>query len=197
MIPEHLKNKIINTTIDISQYINDEYFSINNNVAYLVKVGKVRMIKADVTLKKEINTDIYMFNFPANFLDIMNTYFFGSLIDRSGKSYSVAFYNQLENNNFSILVQPPYGNPISLNSRLIGEWVGFCKAEDTDVNEEENNFMSKEEVQALISQALDKTVTYETFEASQNKQDKLIQKMKNALINESTHRVKSRLTIPS
>ena len=52
MIPENLKNKIVNTTIDISQYINDEYFSINNNVAYLVKIGKVRMIKLDVTLKK-------------------------------------------------------------------------------------------------------------------------------------------------
>ena len=38
MVPEHLKNKIVNTTIDISQYINDEYFSINNNMAYLVKV---------------------------------------------------------------------------------------------------------------------------------------------------------------
>ena len=56
MIPENLKNKIVNTTIDISQYINDEYFSINNNVAYLVKIGKLRMIKLDVTLKKEINT---------------------------------------------------------------------------------------------------------------------------------------------
>lgn len=52
MIPEHLKNKIINATVDISQYINNEYFSINNNVAYLVKVGKIRIIKVDVTLKK-------------------------------------------------------------------------------------------------------------------------------------------------
>lgn len=83
MIPEH-KNKIINTTVDISEYINDEYFSINNNVAYLVKVGKIRMIKADVTLKKEINTDVYLFNFPEEFLnELVNTYFFGNLIDRN------------------------------------------------------------------------------------------------------------------
>ena len=87
MIPEHLKNKIINATVDISQYINNEYFSINNNVAYLVKVGKIRIIKVDVTLKKEINTDIYLFNFPANFLsELINTYFFGNLMDRSRKS---------------------------------------------------------------------------------------------------------------
>ena len=86
MVPEHLKNKIVNTTIDISQYINDEYFSINNNMAYLVKVGKIRMIKVDVTLKKEINTDIYLFNFPQNFLnELLNTYFFGNLINISRK----------------------------------------------------------------------------------------------------------------
>lgn len=92
MIPEHLKNKIVNTTVDISQYINDEYFSINNNTAYLVKVGKIRMIKVDVTLKKEINTDIYLFNFPANFLsELVNTYFFGNLINRSRKAIRRSF----------------------------------------------------------------------------------------------------------
>lgn len=186
MIPENLKNKIINTTIDISQYINDEYFSINNNVAYLVKVGKIRMIKVDVTLKKEINTDIYLFNFPTNFLDIINTYFFGNLIDRSGKSYDVAFYNQLESNNFSILIQPQYDNPITVESRIIGEWVGFCKSADTDINAEDDKYLNKEEVQALISEALDGAILKETFEKSQAEQDKKIQKLQNALIDEST-----------
>lgn len=82
MIPNSA-NKIVNTTVDITQYINTEYFSVNNNVAYLIKIGKLRMIKVDVTLKKEIKTDIYLFNFPTNFLKgMINTYFFGNLIDR-------------------------------------------------------------------------------------------------------------------
>ena len=82
MIPNSA-NKIVNTTVDITQYINTEYFSVNNNVAYLIKIGKLRMIKVDVTLKKEIKTDVYLFNFPTNFLkDMINTYFFGNLIDR-------------------------------------------------------------------------------------------------------------------
>lgn len=191
MIPENLKNKIVNTTIDISQYINDEYFSINNNVAYLVKIGKLRMIKLDVTLKKEINTDIYIFNFPANFLDIINKYFFGTLINRSGKSYDVAFYNQLESNNFSILIQPQYSNPISVDSRLIGEWFGLCKSEDTDINAEDNKYLNKEEVQALISKALDGAVLDETFKESQAEQDKRIQKLQNNMINESTEEATS------
>lgn len=191
MIPENLKNKIVNTTIDISQYINDEYFSINNNLAYLVKVGKIRMIKVDVTLKKEINTDIYLFNFPTNFLDIINTYFFGNLIDRSGKSYDVAFYNQLESNNFSILIQPQYENPITVESRIIGEWVGFCKSADTDINAEDDKYLNKEEVQALISEALDGAILKETFEKSQSKQDKLIQKLQANAIQESTEEATS------
>lgn len=86
MIPNSA-NKIINTTMDITQYINTEYFDINNGVAYLIKIGKLRMIKVDVTLKKEITKDTYIFNFPANFLKgMINTYFFGNLINRKRKA---------------------------------------------------------------------------------------------------------------
>ena len=118
--------------------------------------------------------------------DIINKYFFGTLINRSGKSYDVAFYNQLESNNFSILIQPQYSNPISVDSRLIGEWFGLCKSEDTDINAEDNKYLNKEEVQALISKALDGAVLDETFKESQAEQDKRIQKLQNNMINEST-----------
>lgn len=86
MIPNSA-NKIVNTTVDITQYINTEYFNVNNNVAYLIKVGKLRIIKVDVTLKKEITKDTYIFNFPNKFLEgLINTYFFGNVINRTRKA---------------------------------------------------------------------------------------------------------------
>ena len=186
MIPNSA-NKMVNTTIDITQYINTEYFSVNNGVAYLIKVGKLRMIKVDVTLKKQINTDVYLFNFPANFLEgMINTYFFGNLINRNGKPYEVAFYNQLASNNFSILVQVATGNTIENNSRLIGEWAGFCSADINDTSEEENKFITHNQFNILISEALKGYTKNTTLEESQAKQDELIQKLKKALINETT-----------
>lgn len=142
MIPNSA-NKIVNTTVDITQYINTEYFNVNNGVAYLIKIGKLRMIKVDVTLKKAITKDTYVFNFPSNFLKgMINTYFFGNVINRNGKAYEVAFYNQLASNNFSILLQVTAGNTIENNSRLIGEWTGFCSADINDISEEENKFIT-------------------------------------------------------
>ena len=202
MIPNSA-NKIVNTTIDISQYINTEYFSINNNVAYLVKVGKLRMIKVDATLKKEIVKDTYIFNFPANFLKgMINTYFFGNLINRSGKPYEIAFYNQLESNNFSILVQVTSGSTLAKDSRLIGEWTGFCSADINDTSEEENKYITQNQFNVLMSETLKDYITNTILEESQNKQNeliqnkdtqqnKLIQKLLSNMINESTQEATS------
>ncbi len=190
MIPNSAK--IVNTTVDITQYINTEYFSINNNVAYLVKIGKLRMIKVDVTLKKAITKDTYVFNFPSNFLKgMINTYFFGNVINRNGKAYEVAFYNQLASNNFSILLQVTAGNTIENNSRLIGEWTGFCSADINDISEEENQFITYNQFNTLISETLKDYTKNMVLEESQTKQDKLIQKLQNNMIQESTEEATS------
>lgn len=186
MIPNSA-NKIVNTTVDITQYINTEYFNVNNGVAYLIKIGKLRMIKVDVTLKKAITKDTYIFNFPSNFLKgMINTYFFGNVINRNGKAYEVAFYNQLASNNFSILLQVTAGNTIEHNSRLIGEWTGFCSADINDISEEENKFITYNQFNTLISETLKDYIKKITLEESQAQQDKLIQKLQNNTIQEST-----------
>lgn len=191
MIPNSA-NKIVNTTVDITQYINTEYFNVNNGVAYLIKIGKLRMIKVDVTLKKAITKDTYVFNFPSNFLKgMINTYFFGNVINRNGKAYEVAFYNQLASNNFSILLQVTAGNTIENNSRLIGEWTGFCSADINDISEEENKFITQNQVDALINKALKEYTKSEIFEESQSKQDELIQKLQSNTIQESTEEATS------
>lgn len=190
MIPNSAK--IVNTTVDITQYINTEYFSINNNVAYLVKIGKLRMIKVDVTLKKAITKDTYVFNFPSNFLKgMINTYFFGNVINRNGKAYEVAFYNQLASNNFSILLQVTAGNTIENNSRLIGEWTGFCSADINDISEEKNQFITYNQFNTLISETLKDYTKNVVLEESQAEQDKRIQKLQNNMINESTEEATS------
>lgn len=190
MIPNSAK--IVNTTVDITQYINTEYFSINNNVAYLVKIGKLRMIKVDVTLKKAITKDTYVFNFPSNFLKgMINTYFFGNVINRNGKAYEVAFYNQLASNNFSILLQVTAGNTIENNSRLIGEWTGFCSADINDISEEKNQFITYNQFNTLISETLKDYTKNVVLEESQAEQDKRIQKLQNNMIQESTEEATS------
>lgn len=191
MIPNSA-NKIVNTTVDITQYINTEYFSVNNGVAYLIKIGKLRMIKVDITLKKAITKDTYVFNFPSNFLKgMINTYFFGNIINRNGKAYEVAFYNQLSSNNFSILVQVTAGNTIENNSRLIGEWTGFCYADINDISEEENQFITYNQFNTLISETLKDYTKNMVLEESQTQQDELIQKLQNNMIQESTEEATS------
>lgn len=188
MIPNSA-NKIVNTTVDITQYINTEYFNVNNGVAYLIKIGKLRMIKVDVTLKKAIIKDTYVFNFPSNFLKgMINTYFFGNVINRNGKAYEVAFYNQLASNNFSILLQVTAGNTIENNSRLIGEWTGFCSADINDISEEKNQFITYNQFNTLISEILKDYTKNMVLKESQAKQDKLIQKLQ---IQESTEEATS------
>ena len=93
----------------------------------------------------------------------------------------MAFYNQLETNNFSILIQPQSGNPISTGSRVIGEWIGFCKSVNTDTNVEDGIYLNKGEVQALISKALDGAVLAETFAQSQTEQNVLINQIQSTL----------------
>ena len=93
----------------------------------------------------------------------------------------MAFYNQLETNNFSILIQPQSGNPISTGSRVIGEWIGFCKSVNTDTNVEDDIYLNKGEVQALISKALDGAVLAETFAQSQTEQNVLINQIQSTL----------------
>lgn len=191
MIPNSA-NKIVNTTVDITQYINTEYFNVNNGVAYLIKIGKLRMIKVDVTLKKAITKDTYVFNFPSNFLKgMINTYFFGNVINRNGKAYEVAFYNQLSSNNFSILLQVTAGNTIENNSRLIGEWTGFCSADINDISEEKNQFITYNQFNTLISETLKDYTKNVVLEESQTQQDELIQKLQNNTIQESTREATS------
>lgn len=190
MIPNSAK--IVNTTVDITQYINTEYFSVNNGVAYLIKIGKLRMIKVDVTLKKAITKDTYVFNFPSNFLKgMINTYFFGNVINRNGKAYEVAFYNQLASNNFSILLQVTAGNTIENNSRLIGEWTGFCSADINDISEEKNQFITYNQFNTLISETLKDYTKNVVLEESQTQQDELIQKLQSNMIQESTEEATS------
>ena len=93
----------------------------------------------------------------------------------------MAFCNQLETNNFSILIQPQSGNPISTGSRVIGEWIGFCKSVNTDTNVEDDIYLNKGEVQALISKALDGAVLAETFAQSQTEQNVLINQIQSTL----------------
>ena len=83
------------------------------------------------------------------------------------------------------------GATLAKDSRLIGEWTGFCSADINDTSEEENKFITYNQFNVLISEALKDYTKNVVLEESQSKQDKLIQKLQSNMINESTEEATS------
>ena len=83
------------------------------------------------------------------------------------------------------------GATLAKDSRLIGEWTGFCSADIKDTSEEENKFITYNQFNVLISEALKDYTKNVVLEESQSKQDKLIQKLQSNMINESTEEATS------
>lgn len=83
------------------------------------------------------------------------------------------------------------GATLAKDSRLIGEWTGFCSADINDTSEEENKFITYNQFNVLISEALKDYTKNVVLEESQSKQDELIQKLQNNAIQESTEEATS------
>ena len=83
------------------------------------------------------------------------------------------------------------GATLEKDARLIGEWTGFCSADINDTSEEENKFITYNQFNVLISEALKDYTKNVVLEESQSKQDKLIQKLQSNMINESTEEATS------
>lgn len=78
------------------------------------------------------------------------------------------------------------GATLAKDSRLIGEWTGFCSADINDTSEEENKFITYNQFNVLISEALKDYTKNVVLEESQSKQDNLIKKLQSNMIQEST-----------
>lgn len=83
------------------------------------------------------------------------------------------------------------GATLAKDSRLIGEWTGFCSADINDTSEEENKFITYNQFNVLISEALKDYTKNVVLEESQSKQDKLIQKLQSNMIQENTEEATS------